>query len=244
MSDALCRNVGRIALMWRLLWSLSMAACVACVLLIAIPVARAAGQHTIVVTFIRHAQSSANVSGIIDTAVPGPDITDLGRQQAQDVANQLSVNRYDGIYASTMVRTQETAAPMSEALDEPVTVLPGLRELEAGANDGLSVTDAPVYRAPGVWLDGHRSERIPGSVTGDEFDARFDAAMQSIYDSGKTNVVAFSHGAAIYYWVQMNVKNPNREFKNDLSNTAHVVVTGSPTEGWTLANWDGATVGA
>jgi hypothetical protein len=42
----------------------------------------------------------------------------------------------------------------------------------------------------------------------------------------------------------MNVKNPNREFKNDLSNTAHVVVTGSPTEGWTLANWDGATVGA
>jgi broad specificity phosphatase PhoE len=133
----------------------------------------------------RHAQSGANVAGIVDTAVPGPDITDLGRQQAQDVANQLSVNRYDGIYASTMVRTQETVAPMSEALDESVTVLPGLRELEAGANEGLSVTDAPVYRAPGVWLDGYRSERIPGSVTGDEFDARFDTAMQSIYAAAR-----------------------------------------------------------
>jgi hypothetical protein len=89
------------------------------------PAAHAADHHTIVLTLVRHAQSDANAARVIDTTVPGPDITALGYGQAADAAHQLSVNRYDGIYASTMVRTQETAAPMSEALDEPVTVLPG-----------------------------------------------------------------------------------------------------------------------
>ena len=82
-----------------------------------------------------------NAAGIIDSAVPGPGLTDLGQQQAHDVANQLSVNRYDGIYASTMVRTQE---------------------IEVGSNEGLSVRDAPEYPAPRVWLTGHRHARIPG----------------------------------------------------------------------------------
>ena len=99
---------------------------------IAVPTANAADHHTIVVTFVRHGESAANAAGIIDTAVPGPDLTELGNQQAQRVADELSVNRYDGIYASTVVRTQETAAPTSQALGEGITVLPGLREIDVG----------------------------------------------------------------------------------------------------------------
>jgi broad specificity phosphatase PhoE len=101
-------------------------------------------------TFIR--QSEANVAGIIDTTVPGPDITVLGGGQAVAVANELSANRYDGIYASTMVRTQQTAAPLAQALSEPVTVLAGLREIEAGQSEKLREATAPHYRAPAAWL--------------------------------------------------------------------------------------------
>jgi broad specificity phosphatase PhoE len=133
---------------------------------------------------LRHGESAANAAGIIDTAVPGPDLTALGTQQAQRAADELSVNRYDGIYASTGVRTQETAAPMSQALGEAVTVLPGLRELDAGANEGLPVGDAPLYPAPKVWLKGDRNARIPGAISGTEFEARFNDAMNTIYGSG------------------------------------------------------------
>jgi broad specificity phosphatase PhoE len=209
------------------------------------PAAHAADHHTIVLTLVRHAQSNANAAGVIDTSVPGPDITALGYGQAADTAHQLSVNRYDGIYASTMVRTQETAAPLSEALDEPVTVLPGLQEIEAGQNEGLPEASAPKFAAPMVWLHGDRSARIPGSVNGDEFESRFNDAVRTIYDSGETNPVAFSHGLAILYWVLMTVKNPDMAVANDpLPNTAHVVVTGNPTDGWTLANWNGRPVPA
>ena len=210
------------------------------------PGAHAADHHTIILTFIRHAQSAANAAGVIDTSVPGPDITAVGYGQAVAVASQLSTNRYDGIYASTMVRTQETAAPLSQALSEPVTVLSGLREIEAGQNEGLPEANAAQYPAPGAWLHGNRTARIPGSINGDEFESRFNEAVKTIYDSGETNPVAFSHGEAIKFWVLMNVKNPDMaQLANDtLPNTAHVVVTGNPTDGWTLADWNGMAVSA
>jgi broad specificity phosphatase PhoE len=169
----------------------------------------------------------------------------LGDGQAVAVANQLTTNRYDGIYASTMVRTQETAAPLSQALGEPVTVLAGLREIEAGQNEGLREATAPQYPAPMAWLHGDRKARIPGSINGEEFESRFNNAVNAIYDSGETNPVAFSHGEAITFWVLMNVKNADLSLANDpLPNTAHVVVTGNPRDGWTLANWNGIPVPA
>ncbi len=81
-----------------------------------------------------------------------------------------------------MIRTQETATPTSQALDEPITVLPGLREIEAGQYEGTSEADIPrtYFAAPQRWLKGDRSARIPGSVDGNEFEARFDEAVQQI----------------------------------------------------------------
>ncbi|BBY18846.1 histidine phosphatase family protein [Mycolicibacterium litorale] len=212
---------------------------------IAAPPAGAGGPTQITLTFVRHAQSEGNASGLIDTSTPGPSITELGRRQAADSAAVLAGNDYDGVYASTMVRTQQTAAPMAAALAEPVVVLPGLREIEAGQSEGRPEASAADYfAAPTQWLSGDRAARIPGSIDGNEFDARFDAAVQQIYDSGDVNPVAYSHAAAIMLWVTMNVDNPHPELlrAHPLPNTGRVVITGNPVEGWTLAQWDGEPV--
>lgn len=207
--------------------------------------ATAHADHTITLTFVRHAQSAGNASGLIDTSVPGPAITDRGYRQAVDTANELSPNNYDGIYASTMVRTQQTAAPMSAALREPVTVLAGLREIEAGDYEGRPEANAGQYfSAPAAWLRGDRSARIPGSIDGNEFDARFDDAVETIYDSGDVNPVAYSHAVAVMIWIMMNVRNPDVSLLTDepLPNTGDVVVVGSPRDGWTLVDWAGTPV--
>jgi broad specificity phosphatase PhoE len=203
--------------------------------------ARAAGPHIITLTLVRHAQSAGNASGLIDTSTPGPELTAKGWCQAALAAGQLSPNHYDGVYASSMIRTQETATPTAQALGEPVNALPGLREIEAGQYEGQPESNAQAYlTVPLRWLQGDRSARIPGSVDGNEFDARFDDAVQHIYDSGEQNPVAFSHGGAIMLWVLMNVRNPDPSLLTGkpLPNIGHVVVTGNPSEGWTLTEWD------
>lgn len=209
-------------------------------------VATAGGYRTITLTFVRHAQSAGNASGLIDTSTPGPALTDLGRQQAVSSAHRLESNHYDGIFASTMIRTQQTAQPMSDALREPVTVLPGLREVEAGQYEGQPEAAAvdTYFGAPQRWLAGDRDARIPGSMDGNEFDARFDEAVQEIYDTGDDNPIAYSHGAAIMLWVEMNVGNPDLTLlrSHQLDNTAYVVIKGNPTNGWTLEDWDGQLI--
>jgi len=202
-------------------------------------------ERSITLTFVRHAESQANADGVIDTAVPGPSLTSAGEQQAAAAANRLKGNGYDGIYASEMVRTQQTAAPMSKALSEPVNVLPGLNEISAGWFNGepMDRAGATYMVAPMDWTRGELNFSIPGSVSGREFNGKFSAAVQRIYESGDTKPVAFSSAASIMLWTLMNARNGKDTLLTDhpLPNTGRVVLTGNPTSGWTLVDWDGIT---
>lgn len=199
--------------------------------------------RSITLTFIRHAESQANADNVLNTDIPGPSLTEEGKAQAEQLAHQLSRNNFDGIYVSDMVRTQQTAAPLAHALGKPVEVLPGLREIDAGWYNDTSTkrADLTYLLAPADWLKGDTKDAIPGSISGNEFNDQFTAAVQKIYDSGNTKPVAFSHGAAIMYWTLMNVKNPKDSLATShrLPNVGRVVVTGSPAMGWTLVDWDG-----
>jgi len=202
-------------------------------------------ERSITLTFVRHAESQSNADGVIDTAVPGPSLTSAGEQQAAAAANRLKGNGYDGIYASEMVRTQQTAAPMSKALSEPVNVLPGLNEISAGWFNGepMDRAGATYMVAPMDWTRGELNFSIPGSVSGREFNGKFSAAVQRIYESGDTKPVAFSSAASIMLWTLMNARNGKDSLLTDhpLPNTGRVVLTGNPTSGWTLVDWDGIT---
>lgn len=213
----------------------------------------AAAAELMRVTFVRHAQSAGNASGNIDTSTPGPSITALGQEQAKAVIGKLGANNYDAIYASTMVRTQQTAAPMSEHLRLPIQVLPGLQEIEAGIFEGTPESQAQngYGRFPLAWaLADQRDTRIPGSINGHEFDARVDGALQTIYGNGDRNAVVYSHGGAIMFWTMMNATNLTTAQKLNLlqtaalKNTDYVVIEGNPEDGWRVVNWNGQEFGA
>ncbi|OKH84647.1 hypothetical protein EB75_03770 [Mycobacterium sp. ST-F2] len=223
------------------------------------------------ITFIRHGQSYGNLSGLGDTSTPGPTLTDLGQQQAKDIAAKLGDNNYDAIYASTMIRTQQTAVPMSQYLGLPITVLPGIQEIEAGMYEGtperaalfgyltaplawagLMVTPPPTVSFNPITpnLDAFIPS-APGSTTGlngHQFEDRVNGALQTIYDNGDRNAAVFSHGGTIMIWTMMNAKNLSPEQKimlftqHPLSNTNYVVVEGNPEDGWNLVNWNGVEI--
>jgi broad specificity phosphatase PhoE len=223
-------------------------------------------EQSITLTFIRHAESTANAANVINTDIPGPSLTEEGQAQAEQLAHQLSRNNFDAIYASDMVRTQQTAAPLAHALGKPVQDLSGLNEISAGRynktptkpaclhddqtaeqhdNRWVDATCSPYLLAPADWLEGDVNDAIPGSISGTKFNDQFTASVQKIYDdakrSGKSKPVAFSHAQSIMYWTLMNVKNPKDSLvtSRPLQNVGRVVITGSPASGWTLVDWDG-----
>jgi len=159
------------ALRWRLFWAAApLSATIVVTLGTALP---AWAAEAMTLTFVRHGESEANAAGVIDTSVPGPHLTDLGRQQAEAVADELVGNNYDGVYASSMIRTQETAQPLATRLHQDVVVLPGLREIDAGVFEGQS-EDSGLGRigyvlAPVAWTLGARFVPVLGSTDGNAF---------------------------------------------------------------------------
>ena len=223
------------------------------------------------ITFIRHGQSYGNTSGNIDTQVPGPVLTPDGQQQAKDIAAQLGDRNFDAIYASTMVRTQQTATPLSQYLGLPIQVLPGLQEIEAGKYEGtperaglfgyltaplawagLSVTPPPNISfnpiAPNLDAFIPSAADPTTGLNGHQFEDRVNGALQTIYDNGDRNAAVFSHGGTIMIWTMMNAKNLSAEQKimlftqHPLGNTGVVVVEGNPEDGWNLVEWNGVKI--
>lgn len=204
----------------------------------------AGGEMT--VTFIRHGESLGNASDTIDTTVPGPGLTDTGRAQAQAVANAFAGKGFDCVYASEMVRTQQTAAPLADRLGVKVGVLPGLDEIRAGDYEGtpLADYDKTYAVAPAKWLDGELDARMPGGENGTEFNKRVADALSKIAADGCRKPAVFSHSGTIMYWTVLNTDaGKDRLATQPLANTAHVVITGGPDSGWRLSEWSAAPIG-
>jgi broad specificity phosphatase PhoE len=206
----------------------------------------------ITITFVRHGESYGNTSCCLSTAPPGPELTDTGLTQADLIGQALADDGidYTSIYDSGLTRTQQTAAKFANDTGLTPTTLSGLNEVNAGIYEGASQTSG-IQRilyalAPFAWALGMYSVPIPGSpdATGANFESRFNAAVQEMYNNGGDLPVAFSHGMAIMAWTLMNVKNPDvlLMFTDTLSNTDTVTVTGNPTDGWTLVSWNGKAV--
>lgn len=204
--------------------------CVGAVLLslvlLCIGSATASADESIVIDLVRHGQSVGNAQGMIDTAVPGTPLTQLGQDQALNVANMLApAAPFAGIFASQLTRAQETAAPLAARLGTNVQVLRGLNEIDAGAFNGLpqfSLAGLAYLIAPVAWMLGLRFVPMlaPDSTDADGyvFDHRFNQALRMMYGNAGTNVERFSDALQTMYGTAM--ANPVRAADGKITEVA------------------------
>lgn len=205
----------------------------------AVPASATPDTDSMTVTFIRHGESAGNASKLINTSTPGPALTDKGRAEAAAIAEKFANKPFDKVFASTMIRTQQTAEPTAARRHLTVTPLAGFREIEAGSWEGTPEADAleTYFGEPQKWMTGNLDARIPGSLNGYEFDKRFDDALETVARSGAKSPVVFAHGGSIMMWTMINTNADRKLFDTRLKNTGYVVVKGSPKKGWTFVEW-------
>src|SRR5688572_7713120 len=125
--------------------------------------------------FIRHGQTPANVLGQLDTAHPGPGLTELGHKQAEAIPGALRAEAIEGIFVSTLLRTQLTAAPLARDRGLESSVVNGIHEIEASDLEGLSTRRAATRYLETVfsWAAGDLDLAMPGGPDGHDFFGRF-----------------------------------------------------------------------
>lgn len=217
---------------------------------------------------MRHGQTPSNVAGVLDTAPPGPGLTELGQRQAKAVPPALAAEPIASIFASNQTRAQQTAAPLANTRGIDVAILPGLREIAAGELEMAGDADS-VHRYIGTlitWLQGDLSTRIPGGPNGFEFLQRYDEAVNTIVENVLTSAgpdgsaVVVSHGAAIRAWATSRAANsadmavthapmpspqsaPPAAHGRHLDNTGTVTLNRDPSGLWTILDWRSQAIG-
>ena len=196
---------------------------------------------------IRHGQTTANLTRLLDTGAPGAALTELGQEQAAALPAALAGEAIDSLYSSDLLRAQQTIRPLAGALGLPVNVRDGLREIRAGElemkNDRASI--ALYHEVSFGWVDGDLERRMPGGENGFEVFDRFGSVIREAAKSASGTVALVSHGQVIRSWVAANTDNIDLAYarKHLLHNTAVVVVEGTPADGWTAVSWAGEAVG-
>ena len=195
---------------------------------------------------VRHGQSPSNVTQLLDTAAPGPGLTDLGAAQAAALPLALAGESIDAIFASSLVRTQLTAGPLARALVLTVHVRSGLREVGAGDLEmrGDATSVERYLRTAFAWPGGDLGRRMPGAESGTEVLARFDHVVAEMAAGGSHTVAVFSHGAVIRVWTAARAHNLDAAFvaTHMLANTGVVALDGDLVTGWHATSWTGAVV--
>lgn len=195
---------------------------------------------------IRHGQTPSNVIGALDTAVPGPGLTDLGFSQAEAIPPALSSEPIGAVFASSQTRAQLTATPLATRLDQEIRVRDGIREIDAGDLEMRSDWDAIVeyHRASFAWVEGKLSERVPGGEDGHEAIGRFDDVVDEAARVGEETVALVAHGQMLRVWAAARTgSTPEFAAENPLHNTGMIVLDGAPDIGWNLVEWHSDPVG-
>ena len=157
---------------------------------------------------VRHGESEGNASGIVQGRLDY-GLTELGRQQAAQVAEYLAREPVDHLVSSPLKRAWQTAEAIGERLGVMPRAEPDLQEYDVGAISGLS---GPQIREkfPEVIAQFQKGLRpdFPGAEGRDVFHARVRALIDRLTEQDQTTV-AVAHGGVVgavcYYVLGLDV---------------------------------------
>jgi len=104
---------------------------------------------------VRHGETDWNADGRLQGQTDRP-LSDFGRRQARQLAEELADEDIEAIYASDLSRARETAKIAGERLRLPVELDPDLREKDWGTWEGLTAVERDRVEFVGESTEAHR----------------------------------------------------------------------------------------
>ncbi|MEZ4859824.1 MAG: histidine phosphatase family protein [Caldilineaceae bacterium] len=198
--------------------------------------------------FTRHGESQANVERIISNRNLPHSLTAKGQAQTLELAATLADQPITAIYASPILRAQETAQILAPKLGAPVFTRAALREFDCGEMEGRGDNTAWMAHEAVVaaWAQGDTDQRIPGGESFNDMRARFLPFIDQLIAEHQTTDAALllvSHGSLLYHMLPLVLPNLDHTFIRQRGMRNCLLVGATCKAGQlTCATWDGEPV--
>jgi broad specificity phosphatase PhoE len=162
--------------------------------------------------FVRHCETINNVKSIISSNAPGPGLTDVGWQQARQLAVTMADVVLDGVYTSPLLRARQTAASITTRSRMAPIIRGELRECGVGDLEGRS-DQLAFARYHEVWDQWFHHTALdlplgPNGENGNEALARLRSVVQDVSTEHPGGTVALvSHGAILHFGLALMSRN-------------------------------------
>ena len=186
----------------------------------------------------RHGQTDLNIENRFQGHSDIP-LNETGHLQARRAAPLLNALRPEKIICSDLIRTQQTAAALSELTKLPVLLDRGLRETNGGKWEGRTGDEnrAQDYERFVTWLDGND---LPAGETGErrsEIAERAVAAIERALQPEISTLVVVTHGGTARIVIGKMLGLPMNQWASigGLANAAwSILENGHHRQGWLL----------
>jgi broad specificity phosphatase PhoE len=167
--------------------------------------------HPTQLYFIRHGEVEEKYHMVFGGSRIDMGLSPLGVKQGEAVAAWLKDTKIDALYASPMLRVQQTLAPLAKQRDMQPTLMPGLREIDFGdwtghrwdevqTNFGASAFD---------WLEIIENNGIANGESIDSLLSRVrECVLQIIRAHPHQKVAVFCHGGIIRVMIALLLEMP------------------------------------
>ena len=150
--------------------------------------------HPFHLLLLRHGQTDANATGVLQGHQPTP-LNDLGRRQADLLAARVALHRPRPtvLVSSDLARAAQTAAQVAAACGLAIRFDPAWRERGFGDLEGKTVGERETWRAA------HGDTHPPGGESIDQFRSRVLGAFYAVVraHAGEPVVAVVTHGGPI-----------------------------------------------
>ena len=156
--------------------------------------------HTTQLFLIRHGEVEERCHKVFGGCRIDMALSPLGHEQGAALARWMQDTKLDAIYASPMLRVQQTIAPLVAASGLQPIVMPDLREVDFGDWTGLKWDG--VMEKFGIsafdWLEVLDGPGIPGGESAAALRARVVPCVQRVLEENPHRSVAIAcHGGII-----------------------------------------------
>lgn len=174
-------------------------------------------EHKMKLFFTRHGESQANIERIISNRDRPHSLTAKGRTQAAFLAEQLVPEPITAIYASPILRAQETAQIIAQRVGAPIYTNDALREFDCGCMEGRGDAEAWTahHTVVAAWANHDYAQCIPGGESFTDMQARFVPFVQQLIEAhgqSDTALLLIGHGSLLMHMLPLVVSNLEQTF--------------------------------
>jgi broad specificity phosphatase PhoE len=193
----------------------------------------------------RHGESEANVQQVYSNGLGVHGLTEVGRQQAAELAEHLRGISFAALYCSPVLRAVQTATIVAERLGLTWQIENGLREYDVGILEGRTYdeeTDRIYWHVTRQWMEEMNWDaRMEGGESCNDIAARFMPFIRHLEDRyGETdaNVLLISHGGTLRCMLPLLFSNVDHAYALTASfSYASCIVAERQGDAWVCLRW-------